>query len=38
MLERRGVYRNLVRRSEGRGQSGDPGYGGRIILRWMFRK
>ena len=35
MGERRGVYRVLVRE---RDHLGDPGLGGMIILRWIFRK
>jgi hypothetical protein len=34
MGERRGVYRVLVRKSEGK----RPGLGGRIILKWNFKK
>jgi len=33
MGERRGVYTVLVGKPEG-----DPGVGGRIILRWIFNK
>jgi hypothetical protein len=33
MREGRGVYRVLVGKPEG-----NPGIGGRIILRWIFRK
>jgi len=36
--ERRGVYRVLVGKSEGKNQLEDPGVDGRIILRWIFRK
>jgi len=36
--ERRGIYRVLVRKPEGRYHLGDPGVDGRIILRWIFRK
>jgi hypothetical protein len=35
MGERRGVYRVLVGKPEGKKQ---PGVDGRIILRWIFRK
>jgi len=38
MVERRGVYRVLVGKPEGKNQLGDPGVDGRIILRWIFRK
>jgi len=39
MGERRGVYRVLVGKSEGKkGHSEDPGVDGRIILRWIFGK
>jgi len=38
MGERRGVYRVLVRRPEGRNHLGDPDVDGRIILRCIFRK
>jgi hypothetical protein len=34
----RGVYRVLVGKPEGRRRWGDPGVGGKIILRWIFRK
>jgi len=36
--ERRGVYRVLVWRPEGKNHLGDPDIDGRIILRWIFRK
>jgi hypothetical protein len=36
--ERRGVYRVLVWKSEGKSHLGNPGVDGRIILRWIFRK
>jgi hypothetical protein len=36
--ERRGLYRVLVGKPEGRDQLEDPGIDGRIILRWIFRK
>jgi len=39
MGERRGVYRVLVGKPEGkRPLGGTPGVDGRIILRWIFRK
>ena len=38
MGERRGVYRVLVGKSEGKNHWEDPGLDGRIILRWIFRK
>jgi hypothetical protein len=38
MGERRGVYRILVWKPEGKKHLGDPGLDGRIILRWIFRK
>jgi len=37
MGEGRGVYRVLVGKPEGKEYLGDPGVGGRIILRWIFR-
>jgi hypothetical protein len=37
MGERRGAYRVLVGKLEGRGHLEDPGVDGRI-LRWIFRK
>ena len=36
--ERRGVYRVLVVKREGKNHLGDPDVDGRIILRWIFRK
>jgi len=36
MGERRGVYRVLVGKSEGKVQLGDPSVNMRIILRWLF--
>ena len=36
--ERRGVYRVLVGKPEGKRPLEDPGVDGRIILRWLFRK
>jgi hypothetical protein len=38
MGERRGVYRALVGRPEGKDHLKDPGVDVRIILRWVFRK
>jgi len=38
MVEKRGVYRVLVRKPEARDRLGDPGVDGRIIFRWIFRK
>jgi len=38
MGERRGVYRVLVGKPEGKRPVGDPGVDGTIILRWIFRK
>ena len=37
MGERRGVYRVLVGKPEGKIYLVDPGVDGRIILRWIFR-
>jgi hypothetical protein len=34
----RGVYRVLAGNLRERDHLGDPGVGGRIILRWIFRK
>ena len=36
--ERRGVYRVLVGKPEGKKQLEEPGVDGRILLRWVFRK
>jgi len=38
MGERRGAYRVLVGKLEGRDHLEDPGIDGRITLRWIFRK
>jgi len=38
MAERRGAYRILVGKPEGRYRLEDPGINGRIVLRWIFRK
>jgi len=38
MGERRGVYRVLVGKPEGKSHWGDPGVDGSIILRWIFRR
>jgi hypothetical protein len=38
MGEGRGVYRVLVRKAKGKRPLGDPGVGGKIILRWIFKK
>jgi hypothetical protein len=38
MGERRGVYRVLVLKPEGRRPFGRPGVDWKIILRWIFRK
>jgi hypothetical protein len=38
MGERRGAYRVLVGKPEGRMPLEDPAVDGRIILRWIFRK
>jgi len=36
MGERRGVYRILVGKPEGKSHFGDPGVDGRIFLRWIL--
>ena len=36
--ERRGLYRLLVGKPDGRRLLGDPGVDGKIVLRWIFRK
>jgi len=38
MWERRGVYRVLVGKREGKNHLGELGVDGRIILSWIFRK
>jgi len=38
MRERRGVYRVLVGKPEGKDYLGDPGVDGKTVLRWIFRK
>jgi hypothetical protein len=38
MGERRGVYRVLAGKPEGKRPLGRPGINGRITLRWIFRK
>ena len=38
MGEKRGVYRILVKKPEGRDHWGDQDVDWRIILRWIFRK
>ena len=38
MGERRGVWRVLVLKPEGKRHLEDPGVDGTIILRWIFRK
>jgi hypothetical protein len=36
MGDRRGVYRVLVGKPEGKNHLGDPGIDGRILLSWIF--
>ena len=36
--ERRGAFRALMGKSEGRNDLEDPGIDGRIILKWIFEK
>jgi hypothetical protein len=38
MGERRGAYRALVGKPEGRNHLEDPGVDGRIILKWIFER
>jgi hypothetical protein len=38
MGERRGVYKVLVGKPEGKNHLEDPGVGGRITVKWIFRK
>ena len=38
MGERRGVYRVLVGKPDGKNHLGEPGVDGTIILRWIIRK
>jgi hypothetical protein len=38
MGERRGVYRVLVGKPEGKCHLGEPGVDGRIILKWMCQE
>jgi len=38
MRKRRGVYRVLVGKPEGKNHLGDPGVDGKITLSWIFRK
>ena len=38
MGKKRGAYRVLVGKHEGKNHLGDPGVDGRVILRRIFRK
>ena len=38
MGEKRGIYRVLVGKFEGKNHLEDPGIEGRIMLRWIFMK
>ena len=38
MGERRGVYKVLMGKPEGKNRLGDLGVDGRIVLSWIFRK
>jgi len=38
MWKKRGVYRVLVGKPEGKRPFGRPDLDGRLILRWIFRK
>jgi hypothetical protein len=38
MGERRGAYRALVGKPEGRRPLGRPAVDGRIILKWIFKR
>jgi len=38
MGERKGVYRVMVGKPEGKSHLQDPGIDGRIILLWIFKK
>ena len=38
MGERKGIYRILVGKLEGRDHFGDPGVNGRMTLSWVFRE